>query len=63
MKVGRETPVFSTVHIELENKSEVEYFRVLLGIRKATALKNTQAGSVGTVASRTQMRDTFATIV
>ena len=63
MKVGRETPVFSNVHIELENASEVEYFRVLLGIRKGAALSNTQAIGVGTVASRTQLRDTFAAIV
>ncbi len=63
MKVGRETPVFSNVHIELENAGEVEYLRVLLGIRKGAALKNTQASDVGTVASRTQMRDTLAAIL
>lgn len=62
MKVGRENPVFSTVHIELENESEVEYMRVLLGIRKQTALGKTQATSVGAVASRTTMRDQFAAI-
>lgn len=63
MKVGRENPVFSTVHIQLDSQDEVEYMRVLLGIRKQTALGKTQATNVGAVASRTSMRDTFAAII
>ena len=63
MQVGREEAQFTPVHITLDNAEEVEYVRVLLGIRKGTALGQTQALNVGSVASRTSMRDTFASII
>ncbi|KKL70836.1 hypothetical protein LCGC14_2100890, partial [marine sediment metagenome] len=51
---------FQPVTVVLETENEVEYVKVLLGIRKGDALKNSQFTSTGyKVASRIEMRDTF----
>ena len=60
MKVTQESAGFQPVTVVLETENEVEYVKVLLGIRKGDALKNSQFTSTGNkVASRIGMRDTF----
>ena len=64
MKVTQDSAGFQPVTVVLETENEVEYVKVLLGIRKGVALDNSQyASDRGSVASRIGMRDTFNTAV
>ena len=64
MKVTQDSAGFQPVTVVLETENEVEYVKVLLGIRKGVALDSSQFTSTGSrVASRIGMRDTFNTAV